>query len=110
MTMKAALYHWDPPSRPCLFALSLQEDSVFADFECDEDGRVYAVRVSFDGFGCCHTTNEIGKMGGHDSSVLLEMVATGSIDSERVDPIMRQYFSQNVRFIWADALREHDLL
>ena len=84
-----AIHHWAPPSRPCLFALSLRDDCVFADFGCDENGSVYAIRVSFDGYGCCHTPS-IGRMNAQDSKELLEMVATGMIDPERADPLLRK--------------------
>jgi hypothetical protein len=50
--MDIALYPPMLPTRPCRFCLSLQGASVFADFDVDADGRVFAVRVSFDGYGC----------------------------------------------------------
>jgi len=59
------------PSRPCRFCLSLQGGSVFSDFDVDPDGRVFAVRVSFDGYGCCDALAGIGRMSILDSESLL---------------------------------------
>ena len=41
-----------PATRPCRYCLGLQDDSVFADFDIDSEGRVFLVRISFDGYGC----------------------------------------------------------
>jgi hypothetical protein len=38
------------PTRPCKLCLSLEGDSVFADFDVDpRDESLYLVRISFDG-------------------------------------------------------------
>lgn len=94
------------PFRPCRFCLSLQSGSVFADFEVD-DGLVYAVRVSFDGFGSC-TPAEIARMDATDSVDLLAMVESGELAG--AERILRRYFQQVRDVIWADALERHDLL
>jgi hypothetical protein len=51
--MQIALYP-PMPTRPCRFCLSLQGDSVFADFEVDPDGRVFAVREKTNHLGILH--------------------------------------------------------
>ncbi len=107
--MEVELYPPMLPSRPCRFCLSLQGDSVFADFDVDPDGRVFAVRVSFDGYGCCDAPADIGRMNAHDSDVLLSMVKQGSIDST-VSEVLRVYFRQNRDALWSDALARHGLI
>ena len=97
------------PSRPCRFCLCLQEGCVFADFDVDTDGRVFAVRVSFDGHGCCHTEGNIGRMNEHDSKALLEMVDKDMLGHE-AETILRSYFSANRDVFWRDALEENDLV
>lgn len=97
------------PTRPCRFCLRLQGGSVFADFGVDPDGRVYATRVSFDGYGCCHAPAEIGRMSERDSEALLEMVQQGSIDPAAAS-VLRTYFDANRGALWDDALAHHGLL
>ncbi|MFN0250466.1 MAG: hypothetical protein ACKV2T_26535 [Kofleriaceae bacterium] len=106
--MQVALYP-PMPSRPCHFCLSLQDGSVFADFDVDPDGRVFAVRVSFDGYGCCHAPVDVGRMNAHDSEALLAMVKRGSLEASAAD-ILRAYFQENGDVIWSDALADHDLI
>jgi len=96
------------PSRPCRFCLSLQNGSVFADFDVVPGGRVVAVRVSFDGFGCCDTP-DASKMNPRDSAVLTAMVERGVIDPA-AERALRTYFKNNCDVIWNDALEEHDLI
>ena len=97
------------PTRPCRFCLSLQGDSVFADFNVDPDGRVYAVRVSFDCFGCCRAPADVGRMNLHDSQLLLEMVERDEIDPAAARAL-RRYFQENSAVFWRDALEYHALL
>ena len=97
------------PTRPCRFCLSLQGGSVFADFDVDPDGRVFAVRVSFDGYGCCHAPANVGRMSLRDSEALLAMVQQGSIHATAAK-ILRAYFQQNRDAFWSDALTHHGLL
>lgn len=106
--MEIALYP-PMPTRPCRFCLTLQGGSVFADFDVDPNGRVYAVRVSYDGYGCCTAPAEIGRMNADDSQRLLAMVQRGSIEPAAAT-VLRAYFNQNRSALWADALVEHGLL
>ena len=97
------------PSRPCRFRLSLQDGSVFADFDVDSDGRVFALRVSFDGYGCCHAPADVGRMNVQDSIAMLAMLNQGSIGAAAVE-ILREYFRQNRDAFWSDALVHHGLI
>jgi len=99
-----------PPmaTRPCRFCLSLQDDSVFADFNVDNDGNVVLIRISFDGFGCCR--GFFKKMSAVDSRVLLESVQRGAVEDPKVERILRNYFEENSDIIWREALTDHDLL
>ena len=107
--VEIALYPPMLPSRPCRFCLSLQGGSVFADFDVDPDGRVFAVRVSFDGYGCCNAPADVGRMKMHDSDALLAMVKQGSLSAAAAD-LLRTYFQQNREALWSDALEEHGLV
>lgn len=107
--MEVEIYPPMLPSRPCRFCLSLQGGSVFADFNVDADGRLFAVRVSFDGYGCCHAPANVGRMDVDDSDALLGMVKQGSIDA-RASDALRAYFQQNRDAFWSDALAHHGLV
>lgn len=106
--MEIAIYH-PMPTRPCRFSLGLQGDSVFADFDVDGDGRVFALRVSFDGYGCCHAPVDVGRMNLRDSELLLEMVERGSIHPAAARAL-RGYFHENRGAFWIEALAFHGLL
>jgi hypothetical protein len=82
---------------------------VFADFDVDPDARVFAVRVSFDGYGCCDAPSDIGRMDARDSDALLWMVKRGSIDATASE-ILRAYFRRNRDALWSDALAHHGLV
>ena len=98
-----------PSTRPCTFCLSLNGDSVFADFDALEN-RVLLARISFDGFGCCETRARIRAMDDDDARALLAMRRDNLIDVESAGALLRRYFRQNVDVIWEDALRHHGLL
>lgn len=82
---------------------------MFADFDLDPDGRVFAVRVSFDGYGCCHAPADIGRMSARDSESLRAMVEQGSLQPG-AEQLLRSYFQQNRDAFWSDALEYHGLL
>src|SRR5690349_7625704 len=96
-------------SRPCSFCLSLQEGSVFADFDLDESGTVFLRRISFDGYGCCSLGDTVRTMNADDSRLLKDAVARGDFESTGVDDVLLRCFKENQDLIWGDALEEHGL-
>ncbi len=98
------------PSRPCRFSLGLQDDSVFADFDVDDDGHVFLRRISFDGYGCCSAPEAIRRMPVDHSRTLLESVDRQAVADPRVEAILRVYFRENADVLWSDALSTHELL
>ncbi|MBK8040534.1 MAG: hypothetical protein IPK22_25880 [Verrucomicrobiaceae bacterium] len=98
------------PTRPCSFCLALQDGSVFADFDKDDDDLISLLRISFDGFGCCNISEPITKMSSEDSRLILDAVAQNEVGGELVEDALRRYFRANSHVIWADALSEHELL
>ena len=96
------------PTRPCRFCLSLQDDSVFADFDVDPEGRAFLRRISFDGYGCCK--GDFTKMSFEESRVLIEAAESGALEDPKIDALLRGYFGKNVGTIWSDALASHELL
>jgi len=108
--MDISLHHWPASTRPCRFSLSLKSDSVFADFDIDDDGRVYLCRISFDGFGCCSPEDCIPRLREDESQVLLRAVENGAIDQDPIRRVLFQYFRKVQNHVWHDALRHHGLL
>lgn len=96
------------PTRPCLFCLSLQDDSVFADFEADKEERAFLVRISFDGYGCCH--GPFKKMSGDASRRFFELVSDESFEGPELQTLLHSYFQENSDLIWKEALASHRLL
>lgn len=96
------------PTRPCRFCLSLQDGSVFADFDVDDDGHVFLRRISFDGYGCCH--GEFTKMSADDSRGLLASIERDPAEDPECERLLRSYFQENAGAIWEDALKTHELL
>jgi hypothetical protein len=82
---------------------------VFADFDVDEEGRVRLLRISFDGYGCCHTDRG-PKMDRATSRLLIAAVDRGEVGELAVETALRGYFRTNSEVIWKDALADHDLL
>ena len=95
-------------SRPCRFCLSLQDGSVFADFDVDEEGRAFLLRISFDGYGCCG--GEFKKMSLDDSHTLIAAVDQGAVQDPRIEMLLRTNLQKNTHLIWDDALATHELL
>lgn len=97
------------PTRPCMYCLALQEDSVFADFEVNKNGRLYLVRVSFDGYGCCEP-KEIKEMDALSSEKLIKSIENNSFLSNNVAEALSKYFRSNKSVLWEEALLEHGLI
>ena len=96
-------------SRPCRYSFALQDDSVFADFDVDKEGHVSLLRISFDGFGCCHTSSA-RQMDPTISASFVDLVESGNIATQHFAAILENYFAANAVVIWKDALEEHGLI
>ena len=108
--MEIELYLHMPASRPAHICLGLQGHSVFADFDLDPDGRLFLVRISFDGYGCCIAPAGMPRLNLGDSATFLAMRERGAFDADVAAPILSAYFSEHRDLLWPDALQEHDLL
>ncbi|WP_246026995.1 hypothetical protein [Marinicella litoralis] len=100
------------PTRPCDICLALQDDSVFADFALDEEGQLYLVRISFDGYGCCYPSWKEApiKIESGVSQQLLEKVEKDNVATKDVANILSAYFINCGEAIWVDALQTHELI
>lgn len=100
------------PSRPCHYCLALQDDSVFADFNVDENGCLYLVRISYDGYGCNNldTNVKVTKIKKENSARLIMQLEADEIESSAATEIIKEYFKENSELLWEDALKEHELI
>ncbi len=98
------------PSRPCDFSIALQDDSVFADFEISNNGCLLLVRISFDGYGCCHPEKSIGEIDAESSKTLISSVKSSYIELPEISEILSGYFRGNKSSLWEDALQYHRLM
>lgn len=100
------------PSRPCQYCLCLQNGAVFADFDLDTDGCIYLVRISFDGYGCCHLDRWSGitRMDAETSRRLIKSIKKNRFNACQAAEILSQYFNDNKAVLWADALEQHNLV
>jgi hypothetical protein len=99
------------PDRPCQFQLSLQRDSVFADFDKDPDGCLYLVRISYDSYGCVEVErHEVSRMSLVDSERMIEMYERGHFDVVDTNRILGGYLHANRAALYEEALRHHQLI
>ncbi|KAI9134500.1 hypothetical protein [Acaryochloris sp. CCMEE 5410] len=98
------------PTRPCQYCLSLQQGSVFADFDIDDNGYVFLVRISFDGYGCCGIEDETRKMDAESSQKMIEWVESNNVSQDAMRAVLKKYFNENKDVIWEDALADYALL
>ena len=100
------------PTRPCHLGLALQDDSVFADFDMDEEGCFYLVRISFDGYGCCYPdkTVELVKISSDQSARLINYIERSDLEHPELSAIIQSYLFAARGAIWEDALKHHGLI
>jgi hypothetical protein len=98
------------PTRPCLYYLGLQGGSVYADFDKDEFGCLYLVRISYDGYGCHHVSKDVARLSKINSSALIDHIEAGDLAAPAVAKIIRDYFYEIRGDIWEDALKDHSLI
>ena len=92
-------------TRPCDYCFSLQDGSVFADFNTDKNQCLYLIRISFDGYGCCEVNSNRKKINKEQSQLLIK-----EFRSFRSSIILMDYFNKISDLLWKDALLENQLI
>lgn len=103
------------PTRPCQYCFALQDGGVFADFDANQNDQLFLVRISFDGYGCCHPEWSKGPitMSVDDSRKLTELIQhldVNDVAHPDVAHILSSYFVACGDAIWVDALKDHELI
>jgi hypothetical protein len=85
---------------------------VFADFDIDKNGYLYLVRISFDGYGCCHPDSNvgIGKIDYPCSQLIIKAIENDHLQTSEVIKVLQNYFRKNKATLWEDALIKHELI
>lgn len=97
-------------SRTCVYCFGLQGGSVFADFDVDEEGFLYLVRISFDGYGCFTPREKLHSLREIEAITFVENIKKGGQSLDEAGEHLRNYFINCKNIIWDDALREHNLI
>jgi hypothetical protein len=84
----------------------------FADFDKDEKGCLYLVRISFDGYGCCYPdlSIELAKIPFDESASLIKHIENGDCVHPELSEIIQSYLRAISESVWEDALKYHDLI
>jgi len=97
-------------TRPCKYCLALQDDAVFADFQINENGHLYLVRISYDGYGCCEPANRIMGIEITNTNQLISAIENNKLNTQTVTAILNGYFLTHKDVLWEDALLKHKLI
>jgi len=97
-----------PPTRPANYYLCCLNGSVFIDFNNDGN-KVVLVRISFDGFGCCHVSDAI-PVNENDSIYFKQMFQQNNIEQGRITEIILGNLKKNKSKIWEDALKRYHFI
>lgn len=99
-----------PASRQADYYLGYDGGSVFIDFNNGENGCVYLVRISFDGYGCCHLRENVTPMDTLESAQFKDILNAPSIDQPALHEIVKRTVHINKALLWEDALKEYSLV
>lgn len=104
--------HTPRATRECAYCLSLQGGSVFADFGLPQDRRLYLLRISFDGYGCCTPEEEVSLLDHETTNKLIKAFESNEFESQTsyISEVLKEYFTRNKQYLWEDALIEHELI
>ena len=85
---------------------------MFADFDIDQNHCLYLVRISFDGYGCCHPDSSvgIGKIDNQKSKLIIKAIEGDCLETVEVIEALKNYFRENKAVLWEDALTEYGLI
>ncbi|MDX5995372.1 hypothetical protein [Ectopseudomonas alcaliphila] len=97
-------------TRPCKYCLALQDDAVFADFQINETGKLYLVRISYDGYGCCEPEIRIMGIEITNTNQLISAIESNNLNTQAVTEILSGYFRAHKGMLWENALLEYKLI
>lgn len=99
-----------PATRSAHYYLSCLNSSVFIDFDRLADDRITLIRISFDGFGCCHLDQPTTPLSSKDSQEFIQEIEKEELNQEAITRLVKQAIRLNQRLIWSDALEKYQLI
>ena len=96
------------PTRPCLYCLCFNGSCVFADFDV-ADGKLFIVRISFDGYGCYRVNNKDWAIGASDSKRMSDWIESNNVDHAEMREVLTDYFRRRQTSDFDDALAHNGL-
>ena len=98
-----------PESRKADYHFSYYDYSVIIDFNKKENNKIYLVRISFDGFGCCEIGSKSIPLNKQESHDFRELMNFDNFDQKKLNQVIRKSVNLNQNHIWKDALFEYKL-
>ena len=98
-----------PESRKADYHFSYYDYSVIIDFNKKENNKIYLVRISFDGFGCCEIGSKSIPLNIQESHDFRELMNFDNFDQKKLNQVIRKSVKLNQNHIWKDALFEYKL-
>lgn len=99
-----------PSSRPSHYYLGYMQGCVFIDFDRFKSDQVILKRISFDGYGCCELGSGSRPLNSEESSVFKEILENNMDNQVLLLSLVKKAISENLEFLWEDALKEFYLI
>ncbi|SIR51193.1 hypothetical protein SAMN05421545_3977 [Pontibacter lucknowensis] len=99
-----------PETRKADYYLGCLDGSVFIDFNRTKDNRIYLVRISFDGYGCCNLEERAKGLNPEDSKRFVEEIEKKDLNQKAIEVLVKKAVEMNKELIWADAIVEYGLI
>lgn len=99
-----------PKSRKADYYLCCLDNSVFIDFNRSSENKIFLVRISFDGYGCCNLNGVKSHLSVEDSQRFLVEMDKKILNQEIITELVLKAIQINKEFIWNDALEKYNLI
>lgn len=99
-----------PKSRKADYYLCCLDNSVFIDFNLSGENKIFLVRISFDGYGCCDLNGVKNHLSEEDSKKFIAEIEKKNLNQEIITELVLKAIQVNKEYIWTDALEKYDLI
>ncbi len=99
-----------PETRKADYYLGCFDSSVFLDFNRSDDNRIFLVRISFDGYGCCELDERANHLNHQYSQKFIGEIEKKKLNQETMKILVKEVIKINKEYIWTDAIEEYGLI